>query len=127
MKRNEVKGILLPSGIKLKTINYITSIIESFDTEGKLNSLDNVSMYLLASQLDQYFQCEEQIRKHGLVTISDRGNQSLSPYAQQQKTLMSSIISLLKELGLTLGSRNKMKLLEGSDGDSPLLQFLKQK
>lgn len=127
MKRNEIKGVLLPKGIKQKTINFITSIIDSFDQEGKLNSLDHLSMYLLASQLDQYFICEEKLKKEGIVFVSDRGNSSLSPYALQQKTVMKDILALLKELGCTLSSRSKLKILENSDADSPLMKFLNSK
>lgn len=125
MKRNEIKGVLLPKGIKQKTLNFITSIIESFDLEGKLNSLDHLSIYLLASNLDQYFICEEKLKKEGLVVTTDRGNTNPSPYTQIQKTVMRDIISLLKELGCTLSSRSKLKVLDNADEDSPLMNFLK--
>lgn len=125
MKRNEIKGVLLPKGIKQKTLNFITGIIESFDQEGKLNSLDHLSIYLLASNLDQYFICEDKLKKEGLVCYSDRGNCNPNPHTQIQKTLMKDILSLLKELGCTLSSRSKLKLIEGGDEDSPLLKFLK--
>ena len=124
-KSKEYKGITLPKGISNLTNNFIKNLIDTFDQEKKLNSLDSLSIYLLASNLDQYLEAEKEIKKNGLVVITDRGNQALSPYAQIQKSLMKDIISLLKELGLTLGSRAKIKVLDNPDENNPLLNFLK--
>ena len=124
-KSKEYKGITLPLGISKLTQTFIFGVIDTFDQDKKLNSLDSLSIYLLASNLDIYLQCEEHIRKNGLTIISDRGNESLSPYATQQKVVQSSIISLLKELGLTLGSRSKIKAISEAPEESPLLKLLK--
>lgn len=121
----EYKNITLPKKLDKQTLDFITSIIDCFDQDGKLNSLDSLSIYLLASNLDQYLKCERELRKSGLCVVSDRGNYGISPYAQLQKTLMKDILSLLKELGLTLGSRSKIKVLDSADEDSPLMKFLK--
>lgn len=120
----EYKDLMLPKKLKKQTITFIQGIIDVFEQEKKLNSLDGLSLYMLASNLDIFLECEEQIRKNGLVVISDRGNQALSPYAVQQKQTQNTIIALLKELGLTLNSRAKMKVLDDAGEDSPLLQFL---
>lgn len=121
----EVKGITLPDGLKDLTVRFMEGIIETFDKENKLNSLDTLSLYLLADNFDIYLECADNIRKNGLVQISDRGNTSLSPFAVQQKQVQNSILSLLKELGLTLGSRTKIKVIDNTDENNPLLNFLK--
>lgn len=126
MKKLEHKGINLPKGIKKETFSFISNIIDCFEEEGKLDSLDALSIYLLASNLDIYLKCEAAIRKHGITVTTDRGNENLSPYCTQQKAVTGTILSLLKELGLTLGSRTKMKVIESSDTDSPLLKFLQK-
>lgn len=118
------KGICLPDGLRDFTIQSMKGIINTFDKEQKLNSLDGLSLYILAGNFDNYLECEEQIKKNGLVSISDRGNESLSPYAIQQQKLQSSIILILKEMGLTLGSRSKIKAIDNNDEVSPLLAFL---
>lgn len=124
-KEKIYKNIRLPSKIKPLTISFIEAIIDTFEQEKKLNSLDNLSIYLLASNLDIYFQCEEEIRKTGLTIITDRGNASLSPYASQMKVAYTAILNLLKELGLTLGSRSKIKAISEAPEESPLLKLLK--
>lgn len=120
----KIKGVIIPDGLRDLTYQFIKGIINVFDKEQKLNSLDSLSLYILAGNFDNYLECEEQIKKNGLVTISDRGNESLSPYAVQQQKLQSSIITILKEMGLTLGSRSKIKAIDNNDEVSPLLAFL---
>lgn len=122
------KGIELPDGLSEMTYNIIKSIINNFDKENKLNKLDALSLYILSGNVETYLICEKEIMKNGLVVISDRGNQALSPYAIQQKVVQSQIAVLLKELGLTLSSRNKMKLIENeTKDDSPLMKLLATK
>lgn len=119
------KNIELPKGIKKQTISFIQGIIDLFETEQKLNELDSLSLYLLASNVDSYLECERNIRKNGAVYITDRGNQAASAYVGIQKQAMSAIIALLKELGLTISSRSKIKAVDNAGDDSPLLSFLK--
>lgn len=125
-KEKIYKNIRLPSKLKSLTLEFVEKIIDTFETEKKLNQLDSLSLYLLAENLDQYFQCSEEIKKSGLTVITDRGNSSLSPYVQLQKSLMKDIMGILKEFGLTLNSRSKLKVLNNAiENDSPLMQLLK--
>ena len=119
------KNIQLPDDLREKTVDFMKSIIDAFDLENKLNKLDTLSLYILAGNVDMFLECEEDIKINGMVVVSDRGNKSLSPYVLQQKQTQNSIMSLLKELGLTLYSRGKMKVIETTD-DSPLMDFLKK-
>ena len=120
------KNVILPDGLKEKTLTFIKNIIDTFQKENKLSALDGTAIYMLSGNLDTYLECEEQIKQNGLIFISDRGNQSLSPYAIQQKVVQSQIAVLLKELGLTLSSRNKMKLIANEVEESPLASFIRQ-
>ncbi|MCH5302232.1 MAG: P27 family phage terminase small subunit [Prevotella sp.] len=121
----KIKNIVLPDGLKDLTYKFMKGIINTFDREKKLNSLDALSLYLLAGNVNTYLECEEQIAKNGLVSISDRGNESLSSYAVLQKQVQSTIITILKEMGLTLHSRSKITLNETSDlSEIPFLKLL---
>lgn len=118
------KKIELPNGLRPLTEKFIKGIINTFDKEDKLNSLDNLSLYLLANNVNTYLDCEEHIAENGYTITSDRGNESLSGYVVLQKQVQSSITVLLKELGLTLGSRDKLKLIQNVTEESPLMQFI---
>lgn len=119
------KGITLPDNIREFALKSVKNIIDQFNKEGKLNNLDQVAIYMLANNFNTYLECEEHIKEEGLIFISDRGNKSLSPYAIQQKVVQSQIAVLLKELGLTLSSRNKMKLIANEVEESPLANFIR--
>lgn len=119
------KQIELPNNLRPLTEKFIKDIIDNFDENDKLNSLDTLSLYLLANNIDTYLDCEDEIKKNGYTMTSDRGNTSLSNYVVLQKSIQSSITVLLKELGLTLGSRNKLKVVETMTEESPLAQFMK--
>lgn len=119
------KQIELPNNLRPLTEKFIKDIIDNFDENDKLNSLDTLSLYLLANNIDTYLDCEDEIRENGYTMTSDRGNTSLSNYVVLQKSIQSSITVLLKELGLTLGSRNKLKVVETMTEESPLAQFMK--
>lgn len=119
------KDIELPDGLNELTVDFMKNIIDTFIEENKLHKLDALSLYILAGNVDIYLKCDEDIRLNGLTRVSDRGNASLSPYVIEMKQVQNSILSLLKEFGLTLGSRTKIKVIDDG-GENPLLDFLKK-
>lgn len=121
------KTIELPDGLKDLTYKFIKDVIDNFKKENKLNSLDTIALYMLANSIDTYIECEQQLKANGLVIISDRGNQSLSPFAIQQKVVQSQIQVLLTSMGLTLGSRSKLKFLDNQEETTPFEKFLASK
>ena len=120
------KKIELPDGINPKALKFVKDIINTFDKEGKLNGLDSTALYLLANNLDIYLKCEEDVKENGLTVITDRGNQSISAAVNIMKFTQTQISVLLKELGLTLGSRNKLKAIEQVTEDSPLKNLMNE-
>lgn len=120
------KGITIPENLREQALKFIKNIIDTFQKENKLNGLDSMAIYMLANNFNDYLACEEDIKTNGYTIVSDRGNTSLSPYVVMMKTIQSQIAVLLKELGLTLGSRNKLKVVENLVEESPLASFIKQ-
>ena len=118
------KNVKLPDNLKDETIGFMKNIIDIFDEQNRLNQLDVLSLYILAGNIDIYLICEEHIKNEGMTTVSDRGNVSLSAYVIQQKQVQNSILSLLKETGLTTYSRSKLKMID-SEEKSPLDNLLK--
>lgn len=124
---SKYKTIELPDGLKDITYKFIKDVIDNFKKENKLNSLDTIALYMLANSIDTYIECEQQLKANGLVILSDRGNQSLSPYAVQQKVVQSQIQVLLQQMGLTLGSRSKLKFMDNQEETTPFEKFLASK
>lgn len=119
------KKIELPDGLRQQTMKFIKAVINQFDTENKLSGLDSMCFYLLAQWLDNFFYCSEKIAEDGMVITTPRGITMLSPYATEQKVAQSHINTLLKELGLTLSSRGKIKAISTVTEESPLATFIR--
>lgn len=121
------KSIVLPDNLKDLSYQFIKGIINVFDKEGKLNSLDQLSLYMLANNINVYLDCEQKIAEKGIMAVSSYGNESVSPFVNLQKQTQTQIVAILKEMGLTLNSRSRINLNENNDiSDSPILNFLKK-
>lgn len=120
------KKIDLPDGLRPQTLKFVKGVINQFDNDNKLSGLDSMCFYLLAQWLDNFFLCTERIAENGMTVTTPRGITMLSPYATEQKVAQSHINTLLKELGLTLSSRGKIKAVSAVTEDSPLASFIKQ-
>lgn len=118
------KNIELPSSCRQEAYKFIKDIINNFDKDKKLNSLDSLSLYMLCDAINTYLDCEQHIKEEGYTIISDRGNTSLSPYIVIQKQVQSQINVLIKELGLSIKSRSSIKLADTAEEESPLMKFI---
>lgn len=119
------KKIELPDNLHPTALKFVKGIINQFDSENKLNSLDEMVFYCLASWLSTFITCSERVDAEGLTITTPRGVTQLSPYATQMKIAQSHLSVLAKEMGLSLGSRGKIKAVSNMTEDSPLASFLK--
>lgn len=109
----KIKGINLPDGLRPLAQYFMKGVIERLDKEGRLDRLDELSLFLLAGNIDKYLMCDEFVALSASETAatkeSARGNQTIHPLLTYQKQIQGNIAVLLKEMGLTLGSRSKLK------------------
>lgn len=119
------KKIELPDGLRDLTYKFIKGVIDKFSKENKLDALDGMTFYLLAQWFDVVLECSDKIDEQGITIVTNRGAIQLNPYCTERKTAQSHINTLLKELGLTLGSRGKIKAVSNMTEESPLAAFIK--
>lgn len=119
------KKIELPDGLRDLTYKFIKGVIDKFAKDNKLDALDGMTFYLLAQWFDVVLKCSEKIDEQGITITTGRGAVQLNPYCTERKTAQSHINTLLKELGLTLGSRGKIKAVSNLTEESPLATFIK--
>lgn len=119
------KKIELPDGLRELTYKFVKGVIDKFAKENKLDALDGMTFYLLAQWFDVVLDCSEHISEEGITITTSRGAVQLNPYCTERKTAQSHINTLLKEMGLSLGSRGKIKAVANITEDSPLAAFLK--
>lgn len=119
------RKIELPDNLHPLALKFVKGIVNTFDEENKLNSLDEMVFFTLASWLSTFIKCSERVDAEGMVVTTPRGIQQISPYATQMKVAQSHLNTLAKEMGLSLGSRGKIKAVSNMTEDSPLASFLK--
>lgn len=119
----EIKGFKMPDNLRPLAKEFIEEIMDRLERDGKLHTLDAFSLYLLAGNIDRYLQCEETAMS--ITTETARSTQQINPVLVYQKQIQGNIAVLLKEMGLTLGSRSKMKAPEHSE-ESPLAKAMKE-
>lgn len=120
----KIKGITLPDNLGSMATEFMKSIITRLDKEGRLDNLDQLSLFMLASNINKFIMCENEFNGR-LTTDSARGNETVNAVLTYQKQIQGNIAVLLKEMGLTLGSRSKMKSPEQGAEESPLLTAVK--
>lgn len=113
----------MPEGLRPLTVEFMGGIIKRLEKDGKLHKLDAFSLYLLAGNIDRYLQCDEEAT--AITTSTARETLQINPVLVYQKQIQGNIAVLLKEMGLTLGSRGKMKAPE-TDEESPLARAMKE-
>ena len=122
MRYNE---ITLPDGLDERAYRFIRSILNRLKEEGKLHRYDEFTLFMLADDIDNFLKYSAAIKGEGDLEVSDRGNSAISPYGLLYDKCYKRIASMLKEMGLTLGSRAKMKIADTGEESSPLTEFFK--
>lgn len=117
------RKILLPD-LEEETQRYIDKVLDYLEEGDKLNLVDNGALYMLADVYDTYIKASKILRSESLITISDRGNKSIHPAYQIMKSSMSQAMDILRDFGLTLSSRGKIKTIDSSEELSPLMGLL---
>lgn len=118
------KSITLRDNLREDTQKFIKSIIDEFDANNNLSNLDEIALHILANSLNSYLECEDIIETEGITTTNSRGSVMMHPAFLAQRSLASQIQGILKEMGLFLGSRSRIKQ-NLNETDSPLIQLLK--
>lgn len=116
------KDIILPD-MEDETRDYIDKVLDYLIETGKLNIIDNGALYMLADTYNTYIKASKLLKEEGLISISDRGNKNIHPAYNIMKSSIAQAVVILRDFGLSLYSRGKLKVIDEGD-KSPLEDFL---
>lgn len=106
----EIKGIILPDGLSDMAVLFIRQVIDKLDEEGRLDVYDTMNLYILAGNIERYLRCEKAtMEAESIVWETPAGSRNILPEMNLQRQLQTFIITQLKEMGLTLASRSRIK------------------
>lgn len=119
--------LILPDNLRKESKQFIEGVIRNLKKKGTYSDDDNGSLYMLAKSYDTYLMSIDKLNEEGYIIISDRGNQSLSPWVTVQKNAEKTVIELMRDFGLTLKSRTTLKVIADEvEEESELSKFIRE-
>lgn len=107
----------------MKKINLI---VRRFEADRNLDKLDTIALNAFARDYDLFLILDELVRNEGaqsFVYMSDRGNFSATPFFDMRNKMERQMYAWMREFGLTMASRGKIKGGEEIESDTPLLDY----
>lgn len=121
-----MRRIGLPAKAGKEARDFVARVVKCLEEQGKLDSIDVVSLHMLTNACDNYLKAMDGVREHGLVMTSSQGNQSVSPYFKVARDCERTIMGILQDYGCTLKSRQRLNIMDGEVGESPLDKFMSE-
>lgn len=109
---------------KEKTDHYMEVVTKQMEKLGYLEDADRENLDLLRTQISLYYRALEELEEKGLTCYDKVGRLSVNPAFTIQRSAMSNIISLLKELSISARQRRMLIKDEVTDELDPLDVFM---
>ena len=115
--------------VQTKVNKYIKTTEEFLrkKNNGEINPEWMLSIEMLKQYLIQFFLISEEINNLDSMVTTSRYGSVPHPLLACRNQTYSKLLSIMKELGLTLKSQSTMKLVAPSAEESPLENFVKGK
>lgn len=113
-------------GLSEETKEYINTITNEMEKLGVLEDADRKNLDLLASQVELYIRAMADIDENGITTLGQGGRLVANPAVSVQRSCMTQITSLLRELSLSMKQRKMIVKDVISDEPDPLDIFLEK-
>ena len=103
------------------------SVIGMLNTSNFIEDCDMGALRMLMVSYEMYRKASETLLKDGPIIYDRKGNPSEHPANKITKNYYSQILSYMREFGLTIKSRERIRSLAPSvDEDNPILKFLRE-
>ena len=109
-----------------KTDHYMDVITRQMESLGFLEDADRENLDLLRTQISLYYRALEELDKNGLTCYDKVGRLSVNPAFTIQRSAMTNIISLMKELSISARQRRLLTSAGQTNEEDPMDQFLKE-
>lgn len=109
-----------------KTDHYMDVITRQMENLGFLEDADRENLDLLRTQISLYYRALEELDKNGLTCYDKVGRLSVNPAFTIQRSAMTNIISLMKELSISARQRRLLTSAGQTAEEDPMDKFLKE-
>lgn len=115
----------LPDNLENETQEYINNVLRYLEKNENLNLIDGGALYMLTEAYNTFIKSTKQLNKEGVTFENNMGNIVLHPAFNVRKAALKEAMDILRDFGLTLSSRRKIKAVENETEESPLENFIK--
>lgn len=118
--------IVYPEGLSNEARNFITVVIAKLTEVGAIEDCDEGAMHMLMVSYDMYIKASNELLKHGPILYDKRMNPTINPAAKLAKNYYAQVLAFMKEYGLTVKSRERIKVMTPEvDEDNEIMMFLR--
>ena len=110
--------------ISEKTKRYIAVITKQMESIGVLEDADRENLGLLETQIELYYRAIDDIEEHGLTVTDTKNRTVVNPAFTVQRSAMTNIISLMKELSISARQRRFLISAGQTTEEDPMDEFL---
>lgn len=118
--------ISFESGVCEETKTFMIAVMDKLNTVGALEECDRGAVRMLMVAYDMYVKASMELMSKGPILYDKRGKASVNPAATLTKNYYAQVIAFMKEFGLTVKSRERIKAMTPEvDNDNEIMKFLR--
>lgn len=117
----------IPDNVSSETATFMKAIIRELRAKQKIDVIDSGALNMLMTSYEMYLQATEKLLNEGPVTLSRFGDEVPNPAQTIASKNYNQVLAIMKEYGLTVKSRAKMKDTGSDEQKSALEEFLASK
>ena len=121
----EIK-IEYPSNLSQETRLFMNAVIEKLSGVDSISNCDLGAIRMMMLSYDVYVKASNEVLERGPLVYDKRNRAKINPAVSLTTKKYIEIVTIMKEFGLTVKSREHIKAMTDEvDQDNPLYQFLK--
>lgn len=117
----------IPDNVSIETATFMKAIISELTAKQKIDVIDSGALNMLMTSYEMYLQATERLLREGPITLTRFGDNIPNPAQTIASKNYNQVLSIMKEYGLTIKSRSKLKESVKDEKKSELEKFLLSK
>jgi len=111
-----------------ETKQFMTSVLEALKSSDAFKPCDRGSLRMLMVSYDMYVRASNELLKDGAIITDKHGKKMVHPAVNVTKSYWNQVSTFMREFGLTLRSRERIKSLTPDvDDDNELNKYITKK
>lgn len=115
-----------PKTIHPQTKKFMNAVLKKLNGVRAVEDCDQGGLHMLMVSYDMYIKASHELLEKGPVLYDKRGQATVNPAAKLTKSYYSQVIAFMKEFGLTVKARERIRAMTPEvDQDNDIMRFLR--